>query len=310
MLPLWVILGLGGVLFSVFGTMFDKYLLERYFNSKDQGGPGALIIFSALFAVTVVLLVVALRYSAIDFSLTVGAVGISAGVINGLWILMYLHAMIRADVSNVVPLFQTVPIFGLVFGAAILGEYLTGPQVLAALVIMSGAIVLMCKIDSGRLGLDVTSMVLMLGSSSCVALSQVVFKSAAVDANYWTAAFWLGVGYMSFGASLYRFVPTYRRQFLTLFSKRRLQIIGVNALNEVFDTAGDLIILAAVVIGPVALVQSLNAYEPMFIFLLSLLLMHLWPSYFQEDISTSALIQKFSGITIIVFGSIFLYSAI
>ncbi len=58
MLPLWVLLGITGVLFAVGGTMFDKYLLERYFNSDDYSGPGALILFSALFVTPVVLFVI------------------------------------------------------------------------------------------------------------------------------------------------------------------------------------------------------------------------------------------------------------
>lgn len=310
MLPLWVLLGILGVLFGVGGTMFDKYLLERYFNRDDHSGPGALILFSALFVVLVVLFVIAYRYESIDFSLHTGAIGTLAGAINGLWILMYLHAMNRADVSKVVPLFQIVPIFGLIFGMIILGEYLTIAQILAATVIMSGATILMYSKDSGRLGLDFITMSLMIGSSCFVALSQVVFKLVAVDANYWTATFWLGIGFFLFGILLFVFVGGYRRQFLSQLGMRRFSIIGANAVNELFDNAGELVFLAAVVLGPVALVQSLSAYEPMLIFLIGLLFMRIWPGYFREDISTTALIQKFSGIAVISAGSIFLYTTI
>ncbi len=171
-------------------------------------------------------------------------------------------------------------------------------------------IILMYSKDNGRVGLDVKTMSLMIGSSCFVALSHVVFKFVAVDANYWTAAFWLGIGFFLFGVVLFVFVGGYRRQFLSLLGKRRLDIIGANALNEVFDNAGELIFLAAVVLGPVALVQSISAYEPMLIFLFCLVLMRIWPDYFHEDTSTAALIQKSSGIAVISIGSIFLYMTI
>lgn len=310
MLPLWVILGIGGVLFSVFGTMIDKFLLERYFNSDDHSGPGALIIFSSLFSIVIAILLIAFRYDAIDFGRDAAAVGLLAGAIYGVWLLMYLHAMTRADVSKVAPLFQTVPIFGLVFGAVILGEFLAPKQMLAAAIIITGAIILMYQRANGRMGLDMVTLGLMLGSSCFVALTQVVFKVVAIDANYWTAAFWQSIGYMAFGIALFVFSPGYRQQFLYLFGRRRSHILGVSIANEIFDNIGDLVTLAAVVLGPVALVQSLGAYEPMLIFLLCLLLMRLWPRYFHEEVSTSALLQKSCGIAVIFVGSIVLYSTI
>jgi len=316
MLPLWVFLGITGILFAIGGTMFDKYLLERYFNKSDCGnkndnsGPGALIIFSALFVVPVVLLVIICRYDTVDFSLHTGVIGMLTGATNGLWILLYLHAMSRADVSKVVPLFQTVPVFGLIFGMIILEEYLTMPQILSATVIMSGAIILMYRRSSGRLGLDVKTMSLMVGASCLVALSHVMFKFIAVDTNYWTATFWLGIGFALFGTLLFAVFGAYRRQFRSLLGKRRFRIVGLNGVNELFDNAGELIFLAAVVLGPVALVQSINAYEPMLIFLICLVLMRIWPAYFREDISIPALVQKFCGIAVISVGSIFLYTSI
>ncbi len=310
MLPLWVILGLGGVLFSVCGTLIDKFLLERYFNSDDHSGPGALIIFSTLFSVVIALLVVLFKRNVIDFGQAAALVGLLSGALYGVWLLMYLHAMTRADVSKVAPLFQTVPIFGLVFGAVILGEYLTPEQILAAVIIVSGAVILMYQRTDGRIGLDMVTLMLMLGSSCFVALTQVVFKVVAVDANYWTAAFWQSIGYTGFGIGLFVFSSGYRHQFLYLFGRRRSHILGVSIANEIFDNIGDLVTLAAVVLGPVALVQSLGAYEPMMIFLLCLVLMRLWPRYFHEDVSTRALLQKSCGIAVIFVGSIVLYSTI
>ena len=310
MLPLWVILGLGGVFFSVCGTLIDKFLLEKYFNSDDHSGPGALIIFSTLFSVVVALIVVAFRYDAIDLGQDAATVGLLSGALYGVWLLMYLHAMTRADVSKVAPLFQTVPIFGLIFGAVILGEFLTSEQIFAAAIIVTGAIILMYQRANGRIGLDMITLALMLGASCFVALTQVVFKLVAVDANYWTAAFWQCIGYTLFGLGLFALSPGYRAQFLYLFGRRKSHILAVSTANEVFDNIGDLVTLAAVVLGPVALVQSLGAYEPMLIFLFCMLLMRLWPRYFNEDVSTSALIQKSCGIAVIFVGSFVLYTTL
>jgi hypothetical protein len=46
MLPTWGLLGLGGVLLAVGGTLFDKYLLGKYFGDHEgnDAGPGAFVI--------------------------------------------------------------------------------------------------------------------------------------------------------------------------------------------------------------------------------------------------------------------------
>lgn len=310
MLPLWVILAFSGVVLAVGGTLFDKYLLEKYFNNDDDDGPGALIIFSAYFLIIIISIVYLFKHEEIDFSLLVGLTGLFVGILNGLWILLYLIAMNRADVSKVVPLFQTIPIFGLFYAMIILGEFLTFDQILATVIIITGALVLLYTRGRGMFNLDLQTLALMIGSSSIVALSQVIFKYVSLSSNYWTATFWLGSGFVIFGIGLFFFVESYRNQFGNLFNERVKAMFGANAINELFDNAGELLFLAAVVIGPVALVQSINAYEPLLIFLSSITMARLHPRYFYEDISRRALLQKFTGIIIISIGSLYLYLSI
>jgi uncharacterized membrane protein len=309
MFPLWLLFGIGGVLISAGGIMFDKYLLENFFDNEDESGPGSLLIFSSIFVIPVVMIVVVFGYSHLDLSARTGVIGIIAGAISGAWTLMYLLAMNRADVSKVIPIFQTVPIFGLIFGMLFLKEFLTFRQILAATTIMIGAIVLVRQKGAGRYGFDLTTLLLMAGASCLLALSQVIFKMVTIDANFWTATFWLGIGFALFGALLFFFVSGYRTQFLLLLKKRRAAILGVNAANELFDNVGELIFLAAIVLGPVALVQSLYAYEPVIVLLISAILARRWPAYFREDTSKSAIFHKLLGIATILVGSLILHTA-
>lgn len=288
--------------------MFDKYLLERFFDS-NEGGPGSLLIFSPIFMIPVVLIVVIFRYSQLDLSAQTGAIGIAAGVMGGAWTFMYLLAMNRADISKVIPVFQMVPIFGLFFGIVFLDEFLTSQQILVAATIVIGAVVLMSEKGAGRYKIDLTKLLLMTGASCLLALSQVIFKVVAIDANFWTATFWIGIGFALFGALLFLFVTGYRNQFFLLLEERRAAIIGFNAANELFDNVGELVFLGAIVLGPVALVQSLFAYEPVIVFLISAVLTRFWPAYFNEVTSKPALFHKLTGIAIILAGSLLLYTA-
>lgn len=308
MTPLWIFIALGAEVLWVAGNLFDKYLLEHYFGEDDdEGGPGALLIFSAYFSVIFVIGIFIIGYDSISFNLLVGLTGLFIGLLNGIWILLYLYAIDNAELSRVVPLFQMIPIFGLLFGFMFLGETILPLQGLAAGIIILGALVLVHSKKSGFLGIDKSTLFLMIGASTIVALTETLFKVLAVDVNYWTAAFWMGSGFALFGMYLYLFVPKLHNEFNALILHKKKNVIGVNSLNELLDNFAELIFLAAIVIGPIALVQSLNAYQPLLILIASVIMTKLIPNYFDEDLSANSLTQKLFAIIIITIGSFILY---
>lgn len=313
LLPSWFLIGLLAVFIGVIGSFFDKYLLNKYFaNTKESSnGAGALIIFSSFFLLLLSPLMVALTYNKTSFDLEPATIVVLSGIINALWILLYLHALDKVDVSQAVPLFQTIPIFGLILGYVFFGEILSSTQLTASAIILLGAHILLRDKEQGALRFRHHTFVLMLGASFFVALSQVIFKLVAVDVNFWTALFWNWVGFIFFGFVVYLTVKQYRQQFDHLVRQRISALrtmYGVNALNEIFDNISDIAFLVAVVIGPIALVQSLNAYEPLMVLVLSMVLVKLFPQYFTGDFSLLKLTQKIVGVVIITIGSILLYT--
>ena len=42
--------------------------------------------------------------------------------VNALWVLLYMHAIERTELSRAVPIFQTVPLFGLIFAYLLLRD--------------------------------------------------------------------------------------------------------------------------------------------------------------------------------------------
>ena len=313
LIPSWFVVGFLSVLIGVIGSFFDKYLLKKYFSSDDDSGDGAgaLIIFSAFFLYAMLPFLLIFGEEYIDFRLDVGMVGFVSGMLSCLWILLYLHALSRVDVSQAVPVFQTVPIFGLLLGFLFFGEILTGTQLIAAATILLGSHVLLSNPNQDS-NLGRATLLLMLGSSFFIALSQVIFKVAAVEINFWSALFWNWVGFVFLGLILYIAVKSYRLQFKSLLRQRvsaLKRIYGVSAVNEVFDITSDALLLGAVILGPVALVQSINAYEPFMTLLFGFFLVKLIPQYFESDFTRATLQQKIVGILIITIGSLILYSS-
>ena len=311
LLPEWSVVGLVAVSIGVAGTFFDKYLLEKYFNSEDEaddGGPGALMIFSSYFASIVALAIFLFYHSRIEFALGTGMAGLFAGALFAIWGFLYLEAINRVELSRVVPLLQTIPAFSLLIAFVTLGEILTLEQVLAMLGLILGAIVLLYTKEENCFRLDGTTLCIMLGVSLLTALSDTIFKAVALTSNYASAAFWSWCGFVLFGISLYLFSSHYRSQFELLTRERFGEKFTLNSLNEIFDNLHELLFFLAITLGPIALVHSINAYEPILVLVVGFLMAALAPRYFKEDNSGSVVIYKIFGVLVITVASVYLYS--
>ena len=311
LLPNWTIIGLLAVVLGVAGSFFDKYLLKRYFDGKGSGeGPGALLIFSSLFSVFFTLLILVLKYETIDFLFTTGLVGLGIGFLSGVWILLYLYALNRTEVSRVVPLLQLVPIFALVLGYFFLSEVLTYQQIIAAGTIVFAALILLYNKEGSVFKIDVTTLALMIAVSILIAIIGVLFKLVALETSYWTAVFFESAGLGIFGLFLFVFFKGYRAEFCNMVATRARHVLSANSFNEVLDTTAEFTLFFAVTIGPVALVHSLNAFQPALVLASGAVLAYLVPTYFYDENKSISTTQKIAGVGLMTVGSIYLYTLI
>lgn len=310
-IPLWVYIGLGAQLLWVIGNLFDKYLIETYFKHTDDEedeGTGTLVLFSAFFALILSFLIWCGFGDQIATDSMSARWGIAIGVLNAAWVIAYLYAIGSSELTKTVPIFQTIPIFGFIFGFLLLGEIVTTGQFMAALLLMGGAFVLSYNFIDKRI--NWVPLLLMLAASALVALQEVIFKLLALDTNFVTSAFWQGIGLGLAGVVLYAAVPTYRKQFNAFVSATERKIWGVSAINECFDNAATLVFSYAIILGPVLLVQAVNAYQPLILLGVSYVIAIFFGNYLREDISQASMLQKILGIGIITIGSVYLYVSI
>lgn len=309
-LPLWVYVGFGAQFLWVASNLLDKYIIEKYFRSTEEAesGVGVLVLFSSLFALLISLLAYTVAPDDIQGGAKIAAIGLAVGFMNAIWLLLYLHAIENTELSRTIPIFQTIPIFAFVFAFLILGEALTSLQLLAGFIVILGAFSLTYHFSTRRF--DIKPFLLMLAASSIIAFSDVLFKLTTIESNFWNTAFWMGIGFFTFGVFLYFSVATYRRQFNKFIVERNWQIWQANAGNEIVDTAANLVFIYAITLGPVALVQAMNAYQPAIVFLGGLIAAHVLPGVFPEETDTASVWQKILGITVIMVGSILLYQTL
>lgn len=309
---MWIVVALAAEILWVSGNLIDKYLIERYFriDNNENSGVGTLILFSSFFAFIVAGFVLFYAGEYIVYGGTTPILGIILGLLNALWLLLYLFALERTELSRIIPILQFVPIFGLLFAFVILGEALTPLQIMFGGIIVLGGFILSYHTRGTKRGLDYVPLLFMSGAAVIIAFTDVFFKDIALNSHYWNTAFWMSIGIGLFGVILYVVVPAYRKPFNAFIAAREWKIFAANGVNEIIDNAANLMFAFATLLGPVALVQTANAYQPFLVLVGSVVLTRFIPNYFDEDIAGTTLLQKVAAIGLITIGSFFLYMSL
>jgi drug/metabolite transporter (DMT)-like permease len=216
--------------------------------------------------------------------------------------LCYLHALDIDEASFVTPFYQTVPVFAYVLGYLILGETITPAQGFGSVVIIVSALAL--SFEFGKRGVQFKRSVtaLMLAASFLSAINGVIFKLIAVNQGFWPALFWDFVGQVMAGLTLLGCVPSYRRGFLSLFKQQKVAGFGLIALSKALVSVSEAVTLYATLLAPVALVLLVNSFQPLFVFILGIVLTLSLPSVTRESLGRMKMLQKGVGIGLMLMG--------
>lgn len=308
----WLFYALLSPVFYALTNHLDKFIIEKYLKG-DEGddSAGSLVLFTSLFGILV--LPVAYLFDSAIFSL--GSYNIALLIFTGILYLgalwLYLHALIDEEASNVVPFWQTSPIFGFVFAYIILGETLSILEGFAALfIILGGALLSLEWDDRGKISIKWKLAGTMLLSSLFFGLNDVLFKNVAFDASFAVSIFWTYVGFGLMGLFIYCINSRYRHEFHDLFKHEGPTVMGLNISGELLAIAGDTMIRFATLLAPVALVAAVSdGSQPLMVLTLGIVLTWLIPGIIFETINKKEMTKKLGAIALMAVGAAFLYFA-
>lgn len=301
----WFFIAIFGPFFWSLTNHLDKYLLSKHLEGI---GKGALILYSTFFGVVVLPIIVFLRVPIFSVDMRSIVTLIVAGVLSAVALFLYLYALEEDEASIVVPFFQTIPIFGIILGYALLGELITNHQILGSIVIVIAGIILSIEIEStSGFAMKKKVPLLMLLSSFCFALYEVLFKIGSLDVGFLIGSFWQYCGLLLFGIVLYVSIPQYRLDFRNLIKRHTPSFFGLNIVNESLTVIGNSFYNFALLLVPVGLVMSTTAYQPLFVFIIGSFLALYYPNLQTEKISLRHLTQKILAIVLILIGTYILF---
>lgn len=284
-------------------NLIDKYMVERF--SKETG-VGALIVLSSLFPATLLPIAFLIEKGVVSLPFFEILILLLAGSLTVVWISLYLLALEDDDASTVMPLFQLTPIAALVTAYLILGELPNAKELLAGGVILIGSLILGFEFASGKFKMKL--LLYIGGASIAIALMNTLFKFVAEDTSFWTSIFWYALGITITGIGLFTLHTSYRDQFVSFVKTNAGIGLFLNGVNESLTIFGDIIFAYAVVLTPIALIQTTEAFQPIFVFIIGIILTIFIPKIVHEDFSKKILIQKLCGLFFVCLGTILIYT--
>ena len=293
----WFFIALLSPVLHAAANHIDKYLLSRYFKG---GGTATLIIFSSIFGLVVLPFIVLIEPNVLDITPSHALLLLLSGIIYTVYLIPYFYALNQDEASIVVPLFQTVPIFGYILAYFVLGETLNNQQIFASLLIISGAVFLSLDLNQKRLTIKKNIFLAMLLSSFLVALGALIFKFVAIQETFWVSSFWNYIGYAIVGSFLLTFIKSYRKQFLKVIHRNKLSILTVNSFNEILFIIGALGMTFASLLAPLALVLVVDGLQPFFVLVYGIIITLFLPKLGEESLLKKDLIQKIIAILLLV----------
>ena len=282
----------------------DKYLLEGFF----KGQTGALILFSCFISILTLPIIYLIQPSVVFISPFYAGVMILVGILYVAYLFPYFGALKLEEASKVVPIFQAIPLFGVILGFFILGDTLSINQIIAGAFILTAAFGLSAEFGFKKIIFKEKVVFFVLFASFLIALSYVLLKLVAINTDFFTALFWEQVGCFIFGLVLLT-KKSYRVALIEVFKINSKKIIGLNIFNEIINILAHFIFAYASLLVPVGLVWIVNGSGSFFILSMGIIITVFFPWMGKEDISRKSLIQKIFFIGLMVIGAAILSAA-
>ena len=291
----WLIVSLLSASVSSVIAILDKVILMKYAPSV-----ATLIVLTGLLQIPPVLAI--LPFAPLEsYSIGVWALGYGSGIIMGFGLSLMFWVLKRQDVSLVVPVTSSSPVFVAILAVVLLSERLTALHWIAILVTISGTVIVsMGRNDRNQPMVLGSPVVLLMICSILMAIGQIMNKAALDDMTFWNLFVVRSLGFCVV-AVLLPLRPSVIRECRQVLRDR--VAFGMIVLNEGGIAFGTMaLMLWAISLGPVSLVATVMSTRPLFVFVLSLVLSSGVWRVLDEPLERNILTRKLVSTTMIVGG--------
>lgn len=303
----WFFIALAAPFLWALVNIADNYLVSKFSQKEKEHSSGGLVLFSSLIGLIISVFIFAFTKNLFNISVVNILLLLITGCLTIVWIIFYLYALEIEEVSSIVPWFLVVPVIGYFLGYIFLGETLSNHQIVGAIVIMFGALLVSIDHSGEKKRFKTKPVYYMLGASVALAVSGVIFKFVTIEGDFWVSSFWEYFGLGFFGLVIYLFMPKYRHEFHFMNRTGGKKIFLVNIISELVSVSGNLMTNFALLLAPITMVFLVSSFQPAIVLILTIIGTKFLPHIIKENISRKVLIPKIIAIIIMVLGSMYIF---
>ena len=292
---LWIVTSLATAITISIANILDSHVLSK----KLQGLSPYLLTMAVFQAVTALIALAIFPFPAASRFADILA-GIGGGLANAVALVILLNALQKGEVSRVIPVTSSFPIFVALLSMPLLGEMLSFSGWLAVLLTVAGAVLISLQLDGGGKKTKLhSSFLLLLFVALLFSVSNIAYKYAMTTISTWNT-FTINGLCVATVALIY---AARKKNILELKNlEQRNQKIGLIIGNQMIAALGIILSFIAIRSGPVALVSTIMNIRPAFILIFSLIISRFYPGFITEHIARKTIIIKIIGIAMITGG--------
>jgi len=232
-------------------------------------------------------------------------VAVASGILRTTAITIMLYNLQREEVSRVIPVVYTYPIFVAIIAVLMLGETLAYLQWLAIIIVVAGAVMVSTRQSpSGSTIWLGKPLLLLFGSSLFLAMADITSKYALAYISFWNM-FSITAFCISGIFLLVSMRPHVLSQLINM--KRRKSVIALLALDETLAPTGSVLLFLALEGGLVSLVSTVASSRPVFVVIFALILSRVLPGFLEWQTGKGMLTLRLVATIMIISGIAIIY---
>jgi len=228
-------------------------------------------------------------------------VAIASNILRTGGIVIMLYILKKEEISQVIPVVYTYPVFVAIMAVPLLGETLYYREWLAIIMVVAGAILVSFRqSSSGSVVWRVKPLLILFGSGLLMAMADITSKYALNYISSWNML-WVSEFCMVGIFILTSLRPHMLRQLANM--KQKGSTMAWIVFNEILVPIMLLLMFLALKTGPVSLVSTIvGGSRPVFVFVFAFILSCLFPRFIEWHADRRMLVLRFLAIAMIVGG--------
>ena len=291
----WFLAALFAAVISSVGNIIDSHLL-----SKKMPSLSSFLIPMGLAQLIGGIVLLAFFQFPPNLSLIHLLIACGSGLLNAAGYLIILNTLRKSEVSRVIPVISSAPIFVALLSIPLLGEMLGFWQWFAILITVAGAVLISLQTDGGdrKVRLQKSFFVLLL-VALMLAVASVGFKYALEEISFWDM---YGINGICI-ASVVLIYSLRKENLLELRNlEQRTQKISIIIVDVCLGITAGILGFKALEMGPVAIVNALLNVRPAFVFVFSLILSAFFPTVINDRLNKRTALLKFIAVALMTAG--------